>query len=182
LGGRKGIRPVKNLGDCEVGGAVSPVGVAPTRTVGTSASIIFPCSIKRQEVGKPSLNAAQPYAKAEGRVFLLVPAYLGCPGRKAVKRLLLLLLLLSLMVSYSMLNVALTCCGIYLGFGNSFGTVQIVSWLYCITAVVGESWLRFYLWLAVNSSSVNSSPVNLLQLVMVSVRVKFGLGLGQGLE
>jgi len=41
-------------------------------------------------VGKPSLNAAQPYAKAEGRVFLLVPAYPGCPGTKAVKRLLLL--------------------------------------------------------------------------------------------
>jgi len=69
--------------------------VAPTRTVGTSASITFPCSIKIQkteEVGKPSLNAAQPYAKAEGRVFLLVPAYLGCPETKAVKRLLLLLL------------------------------------------------------------------------------------------
>jgi len=46
-------------------------------------------------VGKPSLNAAQPYAKAEGRVFLLVPAYPGCPGTKAVKQLLLLLLLLS---------------------------------------------------------------------------------------
>jgi len=75
LGGRKGIRPVKNLGGCEGGGAVSPVGVAPTRTVGTSASIIFPCSIKsrRQEVGKPSLNAAQLYAKAEGRAFLMVP-------------------------------------------------------------------------------------------------------------
>jgi len=41
-------------------------------------------------VGKPSLNAAQPYAKAEGRVFLLVPAYPGCPGTKAFKRLLLL--------------------------------------------------------------------------------------------
>jgi len=38
-------------------------------------------------VGKPSLNAAQPYTKAEGRVFLLVPAYPGCPGTKAVKRL-----------------------------------------------------------------------------------------------
>jgi len=36
-------------------------------------------------VGKPSLNAAQPYAKTEGRVFLLVPAYPGCH----VKRLLL---------------------------------------------------------------------------------------------
>jgi len=41
-------------------------------------------------VGKPSLYAAQPYAKAEGRVFLRVPAYPGCPGTKAVKRLLLL--------------------------------------------------------------------------------------------
>jgi len=39
-------------------------------------------------VGKPSLNAAQPDDKAEGRVFLLVPAYPGCPGTKAVKRLL----------------------------------------------------------------------------------------------
>jgi len=35
-------------------------------------------------VGKPSLNAAQPYAKAEGRLFLLVLAYPGCPGTKAV--------------------------------------------------------------------------------------------------
>jgi len=51
LGGRKGIRPVKNLGGCEGGGAVSPVGVAPTRTVSTSASIIFPCSIKIQKTG-----------------------------------------------------------------------------------------------------------------------------------
>jgi len=39
-------------------------------------------------VGKPSLNAAQPYAKAEGRVFLLVPAYPGCHGTNVVKRLL----------------------------------------------------------------------------------------------
>ena len=63
------------------------------RTVGSSASIIFPCSTKiqkifmmaynnifgfnpvgaptclrKQEVGKPSLNAAQPDAKAEGCV------------------------------------------------------------------------------------------------------------------
>jgi len=38
------------------------------------------------EVGKPSQNAAQPYAKAEGRVFLLVPADQRCPGTKAVKR------------------------------------------------------------------------------------------------
>jgi len=45
-------------------------------------------------VGKPSLNAAQPYAKAEGGAFLLVPAYPGCPGTKAVKRLLLLVVVL----------------------------------------------------------------------------------------
>jgi len=34
-----------------LGGAVSPVGVAPTRTVSTSASIILPCSIKIQKTG-----------------------------------------------------------------------------------------------------------------------------------
>jgi len=80
------------LGVVGVGGAISLVGVAPTPIVGTSASIIFPCSIKIQKTGggEPSLNAAQPYAKAEGRVFLLVPAYSGCPGTKAVKWLLLL--------------------------------------------------------------------------------------------
>jgi len=33
------------------GGADSPVGVAPTQTVGTSTSIIFPCSIKIQKTG-----------------------------------------------------------------------------------------------------------------------------------
>jgi len=68
-------------------------GTAPTRTVGTSASVIFPCFIKIQKAGggKPNLNAAQPYAKAEDRVFLLVLAYPGCPGTKAVKWLLLLL-------------------------------------------------------------------------------------------
>jgi len=47
-----------------------------------------PLKSRRQEVGTPSLNAAQPYAKAEGRVFLLVPAYPGCPGTKTVKWLL----------------------------------------------------------------------------------------------
>jgi len=38
-------------GGCAGGGAISPVGVAPTQTVGTSASIIFPCSIKIQKTG-----------------------------------------------------------------------------------------------------------------------------------
>jgi len=82
----------KPWGGCPGGGAISPVSVVPTRTVGASASIIFPCSIEIQKtvVRKPSVYAAQPYAKAEGRVFLLLPAYPGCPGTKAVKRLLLL--------------------------------------------------------------------------------------------
>jgi len=51
LGSRKGIRPVKTLGGLWGGGTVSAVGVAPTRTVGTSGSIIFPCSIKIQNTG-----------------------------------------------------------------------------------------------------------------------------------
>ena len=80
-------------GDYGDGGAVTSDGVAPTRTVGSSASIIFPCSTKiqkifmmvcnniftlnpvsastclrKQEVGKPSMNAAQPNAKAKGCV------------------------------------------------------------------------------------------------------------------
>jgi len=38
-------------GGCGGGGAISPVWVAPTQTVGTSASIIFPCSIKIQKTG-----------------------------------------------------------------------------------------------------------------------------------
>jgi len=91
--GRKGIRCKTGGGDYGDGGAVTSDGVAPTRTVGSSASIIFPCSTKiqkifmmvcnnifrlnpvsastclrKQEVGKPSLNAAQPNAKAEGCV------------------------------------------------------------------------------------------------------------------
>jgi len=33
-----------------------------------------------------------------GRMFLLVPAYLGCPGLKAIKRLLLLLLFCCLLL------------------------------------------------------------------------------------
>jgi len=50
LGGKKGIWPVKKpRRGCGGGGAVGPVGVAPTRTVGASASImLLPCSIKIQ--------------------------------------------------------------------------------------------------------------------------------------
>jgi len=33
---------------CGGGGAINPVGVVPTRTVGASASIILPCSVKIQ--------------------------------------------------------------------------------------------------------------------------------------
>jgi len=64
-------------------------------------------------VGKPSLNAAQPYAMAEGRVFLLVPAYPGCPGTKAVKRwLLLLLLVISDWWYHSVLCISVVYCPI----------------------------------------------------------------------
>jgi len=91
LGGRKGVRPVKTWGGYGGAVAVSSVGVAPTWTVSASASIFFLCSRKprrffmmaynndigldpvgdptcprKQKVGKPSQNAAQPYAKAEG--------------------------------------------------------------------------------------------------------------------
>jgi len=81
------------LGRLWGGVAVSSVGVALTWTVGASA-IFFLCSTKprrffmmaynndigldpvgdptclcKQKVGKPSRNAAQPYAKAEGCVY-----------------------------------------------------------------------------------------------------------------
>jgi len=51
VGRQEGHLACKNLGGCGGGSAVSPVGVAPTQTVGTSASIIFPCSIKIQKTG-----------------------------------------------------------------------------------------------------------------------------------
>ena len=76
LDGRKGILPVKTWGGYGCGVAVSSVGVAPTWTVGASASIFFLCSTKPRRL-----------------MFLLVPAYPGCPGQTAVKWLLLLLLL-----------------------------------------------------------------------------------------
>jgi len=41
----------KTLGGLWGEGAISLVWVAPTQTVGTSASIIFPCSIKIQKTG-----------------------------------------------------------------------------------------------------------------------------------
>jgi len=79
------------MGGYGCGGVVNPDGVASTRTAGASASIITPGSTKnpkmmtyntgygyhpvgastclcKQEVGKPSLNAAQPNAKAESCV------------------------------------------------------------------------------------------------------------------
>jgi len=51
VGRQEGHPACKNLGGCVGGGAISLVGVAPTRTVGASASIIFPCSIKIQKTG-----------------------------------------------------------------------------------------------------------------------------------
>ena len=46
LGGRKGIWPVKTWGGYGGEVAVSSVGVAPSWTVGASASIFFLCSTK----------------------------------------------------------------------------------------------------------------------------------------
>jgi len=87
------LPPLSSMGSYGGGGTISSDGMAPTRTVGSSASIIFPCSAKilkifvmtcknifgfnpvsaptclrKQEVGKPSLNTAQPDDKAEGCV------------------------------------------------------------------------------------------------------------------
>ena len=103
LGGRKGIRPVKTWGGYGGEVAVSSVGVAPTWTVGSSASIFFLCSTKprrfftmaynndigldpvgdptclrKQKVGKPSRNAAQPYVKAEGCDMRTLPGLMDC--------------------------------------------------------------------------------------------------------
>jgi len=50
LGGRKGIRLVKNMGGCGCGGVISPDGVAPTRTAGASASIITPALQKSRRM------------------------------------------------------------------------------------------------------------------------------------
>jgi len=46
LGGRKGIWPVKKLRRRCRWALVSPDGVAPSRMVSVSASVIFPCTIK----------------------------------------------------------------------------------------------------------------------------------------
>ena len=87
LGGRKGIRPVKNLGGCGDGSPLVSVGVAPIGTVGafrlhylplapqksrTTMMAYYkndgldpvgaPTCLRKQEVGKPSRNAAQPCA------------------------------------------------------------------------------------------------------------------------
>jgi len=51
------------MGDDGDGLLISPDGVAPSRFVGMSASVIFPCTIKFI------------------RRFLLSPAHLGSPGK-----------------------------------------------------------------------------------------------------
>ena len=58
LGGRKGIRPVKTWGDYGGGVAVSSVGVAPTWTVGASASIFFLCSTKPRRFFMERVNVS----------------------------------------------------------------------------------------------------------------------------
>jgi len=69
LGGRKGVQSVKTLGDC---GRRCPVGVAPTWTVGTSASIIFPCSIKNPQDrrwGNPACMQHSPMLRQKAECF-----------------------------------------------------------------------------------------------------------------
>jgi len=68
LGGRKGIRPVKNMGGWWRWALVSPDGVAPSRMVGVSASVNLPLHHKVQ---KFSSGTSLP----------------GGPGKRAVKRL-----------------------------------------------------------------------------------------------
>jgi len=65
LGGRKGIRPVKNMGGWWRWALVSPDGVAPSRMVGVSASVIFPCTVKSRS--------------------FLATAHPGGPRKRAVK-------------------------------------------------------------------------------------------------
>jgi len=91
LGGRKGIRPVKNMGVMGVGASLVRMGWRPlglpeplppssppapqkSRRMMAYNNIDFgyhpvgaPTCLHKQ-VGKPSLNAAQSYAKAEGCV------------------------------------------------------------------------------------------------------------------
>jgi len=59
---RKGIRRKKMVGDGG-GSLISPDGVAPSRMVGVSASVIFPCTTKSR------------------RSFLLLPAHRAGPGK-----------------------------------------------------------------------------------------------------
>jgi len=56
------------IGMTEVGRYISPDGVAPSRMVGVSASVIFTSTIKVQKKFS----------------FLLAPAHPGSPGKKAV--------------------------------------------------------------------------------------------------
>jgi len=63
---RKGIR--RKNGGCGSGSLTSPDGVAPSRIVGVSASVIIPCTIK----SKIS--------------FLLAPAHLGSPRKRDIKK------------------------------------------------------------------------------------------------
>jgi len=61
----EGIRRT-NGGDDGGGPLISPDGMVPSRKVGVSASVIFPCTIK-------------------SRSFLLLPAQPDKPGKRAIK-------------------------------------------------------------------------------------------------
>jgi len=92
-------------------------------------------------VGKPSLNAAQPCAKAEGRVFLLVPAYPGCPGTKAIKRWLLLF-----WISGFPTRFTISSCMSATGLWPAGNFVCIESWLQTSSIYLDMShswWHRF---------------------------------------
>jgi len=87
LGGRKGIWPVKNLrGVLGVGAPLVWFG-----SPGLSVPLLHKKNPEDRRWGNPAWTQHSPMLRQKGRVFLLVPAYPGCPGTKAVKRLLLLL-------------------------------------------------------------------------------------------
>jgi len=68
LGGRKGIRPVKNMGGWWRWALLSADRVAPSEMVGVSASVNLPL-----------------HHKVKSRSSLLAPAHPGGPGKRALK-------------------------------------------------------------------------------------------------
>jgi len=70
LAGRKGIRPVKNMGEWWRWALVSPDGVAPSQMVGVSASVNLPLHYKVQ---KFSAGTGSPgWSQKKGRKMVVV--------------------------------------------------------------------------------------------------------------